>query len=89
MKALALVLHFWYTSKHMATTKTRINITADADIEAALLKAAKREGVPVAAKAAELLRMALELEEDLALASLADSRLAKPGRFVKHEAVWG
>ena len=72
----------------MATTKTRINITADADIEMALLKAAKREGVPVAAKAAELLRTALELEEDLALASLADKRLVKPGRLVKHEAVW-
>jgi len=30
----------------------------------------------------------LEAVEDLALASLADNRLAKPNYFVKHQAFW-
>ena len=72
----------------MATSKTRINITADADVEAALRKLAKRERVPVATKAAELLRLAIELEEDFALAEVADGRLNKSRRFVSHAEAW-
>lgn len=72
----------------MATSKTRINITADADVEAALRKMAKRERVPIAAKAAELLRMAIELEEDFALAEVADGRLKKSRRFISHAEAW-
>jgi hypothetical protein len=73
----------------MATTKTRINITADADVEEALRRSAKRACVPVAAKAAEFLRLALEIEEDLMLASVADNRLQDSSRFIKHEKAWG
>lgn len=73
----------------MPTAKTRINITADNDVERSLMAAAKRDGVPVASKAAELLRLALEIEEDLALSSLADERLAhKKVRWFSHKKVW-
>ena len=61
----------------MTTTKRRINITANKDVEKALILSAKHSGVPIAKKAAELLREALELEEDLAWTTLADKRLSQ------------
>ena len=73
----------------MPTLKTRINITADKDIERSLVAAAKRDGVPMASKAVELLRLALDLEEDLALSSIADERLAdKNIRWISHQKAW-
>jgi uncharacterized protein (DUF1778 family) len=45
----------------MPTTKQRINITADKDLEEALRLAAKHDKVSVASKAAELLRFALDI----------------------------
>ncbi len=72
----------------MATIKTRINITADADVESVLRRLAKREGVPIATKAAEFLRLAIELNEDFTLSDIADERLKKPRRFIKHEKAW-
>lgn len=69
-------------------TKKRINITADSDIEEALVRSAKRDRMPVTTKAAELLRLALELEEDIALTSLAKKRLSKKVHFIPHEKVW-
>jgi len=72
----------------MATTKQRINITTDPNIEAALKNAAKRDGVPVATKASELLAIGLELEEDIALASIAISRTAKDTEYISHAQAW-
>jgi len=73
----------------MPTIKRRINITTDQDVEKSLMAAAKRDRVPVAAKAAELLRLALELEEDLALNALVEERLSgKKIRWVSHKEVW-
>ena len=72
----------------MSTTKKRINITADVDIEAALLRAAKRDQVPVASKAAELLRLALEIEEDSYFATLASKRLSEKVKYIRHDRAW-
>lgn len=72
----------------MPTLNTRINITADKDLEHALTRVARRDKMPVAAKAAELLRLALELEEDLLLAQIAGERATKKVRFVSHERAW-
>jgi hypothetical protein len=68
--------------------KKRISISADKDIEEALTQAAKRDGVLVTTKATELLRLALELEEDMALASLAEQRTKRPAKFLSHDQVW-
>ena len=73
----------------MATTKTRINITTDPAVEGALRRAAKRDGMPVATKASELLAIGLELEEDLALATIATERATtKRGEFIAHADAW-
>lgn len=72
----------------MSTTKQRINITADAATEVALKRAAKRDGVPVATKAAELVMIGLELEEDIALAALGDERAKYKGPLIPHDQAW-
>ena len=48
----------------MPTTKTRINITLPKTMEIVLNKIAKRDDMPVATKAKELLQFAIEVEED-------------------------
>lgn len=89
-KSIWQVIHFWYTWNIMATTKTRINISLSDDVEKALKALAKRDQVPSATKAAELLRLALEIEEDYVFSKIADDRLAEKNiKWLKSEEVWG
>ena len=73
----------------MATIKTRINITAEPEIEAALKRSAKREKTPVATKAAELLALALSIEEDMMLGVIAEDRERVAGKYISHTQAWG
>ena len=74
----------------MTTIKERINITADLELETALKQAAKKEGVPVATKAAGLIRLALELEEDLYWGAFSEYReKTHKGKYLTHEEVFG
>jgi hypothetical protein len=72
----------------MPTAKKRINITLSEDIERALVKAARRDMVPEATKAAALLRVALEIEEDELWEDIAQKRDKKGTRFVSHTQAW-
>ena len=72
----------------MATTKKRINISVSKELEEALGKLAKRDQMPQATKAEHLLRMALEIEEDEILDTLARKRDADKTRFVPHALAW-
>lgn len=72
----------------MTTTKKRINLSIGSDVEEMLALIAKRDQVPQATKAVELLRLALELEEDQIWAAVALKRDQKGARFVSHEKAW-
>jgi len=72
----------------MPTIKQRINITASVDIELALKNAAKRDHVSIASKAVELLRLALDIEEDFALATIARGRDTRGVKFISHNKIW-
>lgn len=72
----------------MATTKKRIAISLPKDLERALTAAAKRDQIPPATKATELLADALELEEDVILARVAEHRLRTAKRWLTHKEVW-
>ena len=73
----------------MPTIKNRINITADKDLEKTLKMLAKRDGVPVATKAGNLLRIALELEEDIAWAQVVKERMSEKNiKWISHKTVW-
>lgn len=72
----------------MPTTKPRINVTISPDVEAGLKILAKRDRVPVASKAAELLSFALAIEEDQALIALAESRDTADAKYIPHDKFW-
>lgn len=72
----------------MSTTKKRINISVPADIGEALAVLAKRDAVPVATKAGQLLREMIEIEEDAILAEVAEGRDTKDAVFISHEEAW-
>jgi len=73
---------------YMPTTKKRINISLAPDIEQALSRTAKRDNVPEATKAGELLRLALEIEEDAALTTIATHRERTQTKRISHAHVW-
>ena len=67
-----------------------MQITLAPDIGPAIKLLAKRDRVPAATKAAELLRQAIEMEEDLYLSKIADERLKGRVRWVKDsDKIWG
>lgn len=69
--------------------KDRINISVSRSTRNALAHLAKRDRVPLAAKAAGLIHEALELEEDRALSEIAKKRDKKGVRWVKDgDALW-
>jgi predicted DNA-binding protein len=73
----------------MSTTKQRLQISLAVDIAPALKALAKRDGVPRATKAAQLLRFAIETEEDFALYTIASEREKTAQRLLTHAQVWG
>ncbi|OHA20621.1 MAG: hypothetical protein A2836_01255 [Candidatus Taylorbacteria bacterium RIFCSPHIGHO2_01_FULL_45_63] len=73
----------------MVTTKNRLNISLPRDVDNALSELSRRDKMPRATKAADLLRTALELEEDVQLGVIASERAhTNRSLFVSHEKVW-
>jgi len=72
----------------MATTKKRINISVPRFVEDSIAKLAKRDELPQATKAGELLRMALEIEEDQVFDTIASKRDTENTKFVSHKKAW-
>lgn len=72
----------------MATTKKRINISVSDAVEEAVATLAKRDSVPQATKAAELLQLALEIEEDTYFTKMAEQRLSRQEAVVSHTTAW-
>ncbi len=72
----------------MPTIKKRLNITLEPDVQIAIERIAKKERVPEATKAAELIRIALDLQEDYVLMALAEERDSSRARFISHDSFW-
>ena len=72
----------------MATTKKRINITLSPDVEKMISKIALRDKKPQATKAAELLELAIQIEEDEVWEKLAKKRDTRKARFLPHHEIW-
>ncbi len=68
--------------------KKRINISVPADIDRILTQLAKRDDVPVAAKTLELIKQALEVEEDRVFDVIATARETKDAHYLSHDEVW-
>ena len=72
----------------MATSKKRINISLPKDIEIVLEELADRDNVPMATKAIELIKAAIEIDEDEIWAKLAEERDTKDAKFISHKEAW-
>ncbi len=72
----------------MAIAKARINVSLSDSAKEALTHLARRDRIPAATKAARLLELALELEEDHAFDVLAWQRDGKRARYVSHAKAW-
>ncbi len=71
----------------MPTSKKRLNITLSPELERAVAILAKRDALPQAQKATELLKIALEIEEDHVWDEIAGRREGRV-RFLPHETAW-
>ncbi|MFA6099631.1 MAG: toxin-antitoxin system, antitoxin component [Patescibacteria group bacterium] len=72
----------------MPSNKTRINLTVPAVMERDLQRIAKRDDRSLATTALDLLRLALEIEEDGALLGITKQRDKKSVVFVSHASAW-
>ena len=74
----------------MPAKNPRINIVLEKPVYEAIRKIAKKEGVSVSLKARELLREALETQEDFVLESIAAEREKTFDRkkALTHEEAW-
>jgi predicted DNA-binding protein len=73
----------------MPTAKRRINITVDDDVYETLERLSKQRATPVASVGLELIEQALEYQEDLHFARIADERLDRDERRIPHKKAWG
>lgn len=72
----------------MATIKRRLNITLPFEVESALKRVSLKDKVPQATKAIELIKLALETEEDLYFVEVSEKRLKEKAKFIDHKSAW-
>ena len=72
----------------MPTSKKRTNLVLSSELDTALTHLAKRDNVPKATKATELLKIAIKIEEDEVWDKLAQERDNEDSNFVTHKKAW-
>lgn len=72
----------------MPTERPRIQVMLDSETNGLLASLAEQQNRSMSATAAELIREALELHEDMLLSKHADERLASTQEWVSHEDAW-
>ncbi len=74
----------------MPTKNPRVNIVVEQPLYSVMCDIAAREGVSMSTIARDLIREAIELREDVALADLADTRMKTFDRkkALSHDDVW-
>ena len=74
----------------MPTKNPRINVVLEEPLYRNIERLARREGVSLSLKVRDLVREALEIEEDIALSQLAERRekTFTKKTSLRHEEVW-
>ncbi|MBM4141798.1 MAG: toxin-antitoxin system, antitoxin component [Nitrospirota bacterium] len=74
----------------MPTKNPRVNVVLETPLYNSVEHLAKRDGVSLSLKVRDLIREALEMEEDVALAVLAEKRerTFSKTKSLKHDEVW-
>ncbi len=75
----------------MPTKSPRINVVLEEPLYAAIEHLAKRDKVSLSLKVRDLVKEALEFEEDISLSAFAEERdkTFKKKSSLKHDDVWG
>jgi hypothetical protein len=74
----------------MPTKNPRINVVLERPIYDNVERLAERDGVSLSLKVRDLVKEALEIEEDIGLAQFAETRekTFRRGKSLKHDKVW-
>ncbi|MFH0770523.1 MAG: hypothetical protein V1926_04050 [Candidatus Peregrinibacteria bacterium] len=72
----------------MPTKKRRINVTLKKDVALFLKNIALRDDVPEATKAAQMIEMAMSIEEDAYFSKRAEKIDTLTRRWISHEQFW-
>lgn len=74
----------------MSAKNPRINVVLEKPLYRAVEKLAERDGVSLSLKVRDLVREAIEIEEDIALAGLAEKRerTLRKSDALNHDEVW-
>lgn len=72
----------------MATDNPRIQVMLDVETNGLLASLASQQERSISATAAELIREALELHEDMLLSKHADERFQATKKWVSHDDAW-
>lgn len=73
----------------MPTKNARVNVMMEKPLYAAVNEIAEERGLSMSMVVRDLIREAIELQEDQALASIAEIREASLKKALSHEDVWG
>jgi len=75
----------------MPTKNARVNVVMEKPLYSAVNEIAKARGISMSMAVRDLIRDAIELQEDQALAGFAENREAslKGRKNLSHEEVWG
>jgi len=75
----------------MTTKNPRVNVVLDNDLYRTVHELARQQGISMSLFMRDLVKEAVELREDRALAAIADERDQSfdPERTLSHEEVWG
>ena len=72
----------------MLTDNSQIQVVLDMQTGALLTNFAKEQARSISATAADLIREALELHEDISLSEFADKRLKDNKNWISHDKAW-
>lgn len=75
----------------MPTTNPRVNVVLDEPLYQGLRRWAERDGISLSLKVRDLVKDALDIEEDRGLVNIADRRMATLDRKTAktHTQIWG
>ena len=72
----------------MPTSKKRTNVILPKDVDIVLTYLSERDDVSKSTKAVQLIKIAIQIEEDDVWNSLAEKRDTKNARFISHKDAW-
>jgi hypothetical protein len=74
----------------MPTNNPRINVVLEKPVYDSIERLAKKDGVSMSMKVRDLVKVSLDIEEDVALSAIAEKRekTYRRGKALSHDDVW-